>query len=53
MALKEGEIYQCPDPECDCEIKVTKGAAPGKGGNQKAALLLRQGNEEGGTIIGE
>lgn len=34
MAFKEGEIYRCPDPECGCEIKVTKGAAPGKGGDQ-------------------
>ncbi len=34
MALKEGETYRCPDSECGCEIKVTKGAAPGKGGNQ-------------------
>jgi hypothetical protein len=34
MAFKQGEKYRCPDPECGCEIKVTKGAAPGKGGNQ-------------------
>ncbi len=34
MAFKEGEIYRCPDTECGCEIKVTKGAASGKGGDQ-------------------
>ena len=33
MALKEGEIYKCPDPNCGCEILVIKGAAPGKGGD--------------------
>jgi hypothetical protein len=33
MAFKEGETYRCPDPECACEIRVTKGAAQGKGGN--------------------
>jgi hypothetical protein len=35
MAFQTGEKYRCPDPECGCEIQVTKGAAPGKGGNQK------------------
>ncbi len=34
MALKKGERYRCPDAECGCEIEVTKGAAPGKGGDQ-------------------
>jgi hypothetical protein len=33
MALKQGEIYRCPDPNCGCEVTVTKGAAAGKGGN--------------------
>ncbi len=33
MALKEGEVYKCPDPNCGCEITVTKGAWPGKGGD--------------------
>jgi len=33
MALKQGEVYPCPDAECGCEITVTKGAATGKGGN--------------------
>ncbi|MGH7792649.1 MAG: hypothetical protein ACREOB_10090 [Thermodesulfobacteriota bacterium] len=33
MALKEGEVYKCPDPNCGCEITVTKGAAPSKGGD--------------------
>jgi hypothetical protein len=34
MALQKGEKYRCPDTECGCEIEVTKGAAPGKGGDQ-------------------
>jgi hypothetical protein len=34
MALQKGEKYRCPDIDCDCEIEVTKGAAPGKGGDQ-------------------
>lgn len=34
MAFKEGDVYRCPDKDCGCEIKVTKGAAPDKGGNQ-------------------
>jgi hypothetical protein len=33
MALKEGEVYRCPDPQFGCEVKVTRGAAPGKGGD--------------------
>jgi hypothetical protein len=33
MALKEGEVYKCPNPNCGCEITVTKGAGPG-GGDQ-------------------
>jgi hypothetical protein len=28
MALKQGEKYRCPDPNCGCEIEVTKGAQP-------------------------
>jgi len=34
MALEKGEVYRCPDPDCGCEITVTRGAAPGKGGDQ-------------------
>lgn len=33
MALKQGEVYHCPEPEYGCKITVTRGAAPGKGGN--------------------
>jgi hypothetical protein len=33
MALQTGERYRWPDRECGCEIEVTKGAAPGKGGD--------------------
>lgn len=34
MALQEGEVYRCPDQACGCEIKVSKGAAPGHGGDR-------------------
>lgn len=34
MALPEGERSCCPEPDCGCEIEVTKSAAPGKGGDQ-------------------
>lgn len=27
MAMKRGEKYQCPNPECGCEISVTKGSS--------------------------
>lgn len=33
MALQQGEVYRCTNPECGCEITVTRGAAPGRGGN--------------------
>jgi len=34
MAFQTGEKYRCTDAECGCEIQVTRGAQPGKGGNQ-------------------
>ena len=34
MPFVKGDRYRCPDPECGCEVEVTKGAAPGKGGAQ-------------------
>lgn len=34
MAWQQGEVYQCADPNCGCEVTVTKGAKPGQGGNQ-------------------
>lgn len=34
VALQEGEFYRCPDESCGCEIKVTKGAAQGHGGDR-------------------
>jgi len=34
MGFQKGEKYRCPDINCGCEIEVTKGAAPGKGGDQ-------------------
>jgi hypothetical protein len=33
MAVKQGEVYKCPDPNCGCEITVTKGCALAKGGD--------------------
>ncbi len=35
MPLREGEIYRCPDPNCGCEITVTKGAPPDCKGNEQ------------------
>ncbi len=40
MSFKKDEVYRCPDPECGCEITVTKGAAPGKGGNLPPRCVL-------------
>ena len=34
MALKHGEVYQCPDPSCGCELTVTKVPQGGSGGDQ-------------------
>ena len=32
MALQRGERYRCPDPDCGCEIEVTKGLPRKKAG---------------------
>ena len=42
MALKEGEVYTCPDPNCGCEITVTKGAGPGGGNQPRAAAAVKR-----------
>jgi hypothetical protein len=34
MPFQKGDRYRCSDPNCGCEIEVTKGAKPGAGGNQ-------------------
>lgn len=34
MAFKQGEIYKCPDPNCGCELTVTKAAPPTCSGTQ-------------------
>jgi hypothetical protein len=34
MALQEGEVYRCPDPQCGCEVTVTRSAAPGCPGDR-------------------
>src|SRR5207249_4180231 len=44
MALKQGEVYRCPDPECGCEVTVTRGAAPREGRRSESSVLLRQGD---------
>jgi len=41
MARQKGERYRCPDPDCGCEIEVTKGAAPGKGEHLGAVAAKR------------
>lgn len=34
MALREGEVYRCPDQSCGCEVTVTRSAAEGCPGQQ-------------------
>lgn len=34
MVYREGDIYRCPDEACGCEVTVTRGAAPGQGGDR-------------------
>jgi len=34
MALREGEVYRCPDAGCGCEVTVTRSAAAGCSGQQ-------------------
>lgn len=34
MALREGEVYKCPDAACGCEVAVTKTPAAGMGGDE-------------------
>jgi hypothetical protein len=34
MAFKTGERFKCPDPNCGCEIEVTKGASESCNGEQ-------------------
>ena len=33
MALKKGETYDCPNPDCACQIQVTRSANPSGGGD--------------------
>jgi len=42
MAFKQGEVYKCPDPQCGCEITVTKGAPPKLRWKSTTAMLLRK-----------
>jgi hypothetical protein len=32
MAFQQGQVYVCAD--CGCEVTVTRGTTPGKGGNR-------------------
>ncbi|MGN6592348.1 MAG: hypothetical protein ACTHJX_05545 [Terriglobales bacterium] len=34
MAMEAGERYTCSNPDCGCEIEVTRGANEGAGGDQ-------------------
>jgi len=34
MPLQKGEVYQCPDESCGCEVTVTKGAPADCSGDQ-------------------
>ena len=33
MALKKGETYDCPNPDCGCQIQVLRSANPSAEGN--------------------
>jgi len=44
MAFKQGEVYKCPDPNCGCEITVTKGAAPVISGRIQLLFRRRAGD---------
>ena len=46
MVLKQGEVYRCPEPNCGCEITVTRAAAPGQGGNQNPRCCCGKGMQE-------
>ncbi len=35
MALREGEVYRCPNANCGCEITVTKSAPAGCKGQEQ------------------
>ncbi|HEY8055875.1 MAG TPA: hypothetical protein VIE13_08185 [Terriglobales bacterium] len=34
MAMETGERYTCSNPDCGCEIEVTRGASATGGGDQ-------------------
>lgn len=34
MVFHEGELYRCPDPDCGCEVTVTRGAQPAAAGDR-------------------
>ncbi|WP_421774943.1 hypothetical protein [Gracilimonas sp.] len=46
MPFKEGEVYQCPDEGCGCEVTVTKGAPPNCGGTQNPTCCCGKAMEK-------
>jgi len=34
MGWKQGDVFKCPDPNCACEVTVSKAPKPGMGGDQ-------------------
>jgi hypothetical protein len=34
MAMKMGDTYTCSNPQCNCQIQVTRSAREGGGGDQ-------------------
>ncbi|MGW4104709.1 hypothetical protein [Streptomyces sp. NPDC004976] len=42
MPFQEGEVYRCPDERCGCEVTVTRGAAPGQGGDRTPTCCCGQ-----------
>jgi hypothetical protein len=44
MAFQQGDVYQCPDSNCGCELTVTK--APRPRWRSSSNLLLRQDDAE-------
>jgi len=46
MAFKQGEVYRCPDPNCGCELTVTKDSKEGAGGNQAPTCFCGKSMEK-------
>jgi DNA-binding transcriptional MerR regulator len=46
MTFHKGDVSQCPDPACECELTVTTGAQPGQRGNQLPTCWWQDDGEE-------